>query len=304
MTQYPVKVSVVIPVYNREAELRRAIRSALAQTIDDIEVLVVDDCSEIDLNKLVIEPLNDNRIRFFRIENKGYANVCRNRGVREARGEYVAMLDSDDEWLAEHLEKRIEFIEASAVDGLFGSHILDNSLEKTRVISRKMKSNESMADYLLTNGTAVTPTHFYKSSCAKQVEWDESLKRHQDYDFSIRFAEKFRFVPFQELTCIVHWAKGERRAESFESQMLFIEKHKSKISPRVYNQYHNKAFFQAVGASGVSPQIIAHYRRESARFPDQLTLVEYLAVMGYKKSALVRLFYRLKFAVRILLRFK
>jgi len=304
MTKHSVKVSVVIPVYNREVELRRAIQSVLTQTISDIEIVVVDDCSEIDLNKLVIEPLNDERIRFFRLEKKGYANVCRNVGIRQARGEYIAMLDSDDEWLALHLEKRIAFMEASSVDGLFGSHYVDDGVEKIPVISRKIGHHESMADYLLTTGTAATPTHFYKASCVKQIEWDESLKRHQDYDFSIRFAEKFRFVPFTELTCVVHWIRGERRSESYEAQMRFIEKHKAKISPRVYNQYHSKAFFQAVKGAAVDQRVVAHYRRESARFPDQLTLVEYLSVKGYNKPAFIRLFYRLKFAIRILLRFK
>ncbi len=297
-----MKVSVVIPVYNRPEELRRALNSVLAQTVaDDLEVIVVDDCSEVDLNKEVVQPYHDNRIRFFRLEKKGYANVCRNKGILEAKGKYIAMLDSDDEWLPEHLEVRIALLDSGAADGLFGSHYVDNGKTRKPVISRARFTNESMADYLLTTGTAVTPTHIYKTECACAVLWDETLKRHQDFDFSIRFAEKFNFVNCSALTCIVHWEEGVRRTESFEAQMTFIKKHKSQISPRVYNQYHYKAFFQAAGSPGINESILNHYKQESYRFAQQVTLVEFLAVAGHGKSSFFRLWLRFRFSIILLL---
>lgn len=298
------KVSVIIPVYNRPAELRRAVQSALRQTVRDVEVLVVDDCSEIDLPGEVIVPLYDSRVHYFRLDKKGNANVCRNLGIREAKGQYIAMLDSDDEWLDNHLEKRIELIEKTNADGLFGSHVVDNGSDRKVVISRNRNSGESMADYLLTNGTAVTPSHFYKAECAKAIDWDESLKRHQDFDFSIRFAERFSFQPCTEATCIVHWVKGERRTENFESQMRFIEKHKTSISPHIYAQYHYRGFFQAVGRAEVSPDVVRHYRVESLRYIHQISFVDYLSVAGYGKSSITRLFLRLKFAALIILKNK
>src|ERR1700740_3319071 len=120
-------VSVVIPVHNREAELVRAIHSVMKQTMQDFEVLVVDDCSSIEL-KPTLEKLGDERIKYFRLPAKGNANVCRNKGIEEAKGKYVAMLDSDDEWQPIHLENKINTLEKKGVDGVFGSCVIDNGI--------------------------------------------------------------------------------------------------------------------------------------------------------------------------------
>src|SRR5580698_5910388 len=96
------KVSVVIPRYNRAAEVPKAIKSALAQTVSDLEVIVVDDGSSDDTGK-ILEKAFGNRIRYYAQENQG-ASVARNRGVEEARGEWIAFLDSDDYWDREKLE--------------------------------------------------------------------------------------------------------------------------------------------------------------------------------------------------------
>lgn len=89
-------VSVVIPTFNRAALLRLAIETALRQTFRDFEVLVVDDGSTDDTPAVAHE--YDGRIRYFRQPNRG-VNAARNVAVRQARGEYIALLDSDDLWL-------------------------------------------------------------------------------------------------------------------------------------------------------------------------------------------------------------
>jgi glycosyltransferase involved in cell wall biosynthesis len=96
------KVSVVIPTYNRAATVPRAIESVLAQTVTDLEVIVVDDGSSDETGKVLSEIFGD-RIRYYAQANQG-ASVARNRGVEEARGEWIAFLDSDDLWESEKLE--------------------------------------------------------------------------------------------------------------------------------------------------------------------------------------------------------
>lgn len=297
-------VSIVIPVYNRERELKRALTSVLRQTEQNFEVWVVDDCSEVDLFSSVIQPLNDHRIHYRKLPTKGNANVCRNLGIQESQGKYIALLDSDDEWLPEHLEKRINLIEEMEVDGLFGSMYLDDTISRRPSFSRRRRQGESMADYLLTNGSAQTSSYFLKADSAKKVLWDERLKRHQDYDYAIRFTKDFRFEPCSELTVIVHWAKGERRSESFESHVQFIKKHKSSISPRVYNQYHYKGFFAVVDRDDISSEIKHHYKKESKAFPSHLTLTEFLAVEGYDRTAIPRFLLRFRFLFLVLLKIK
>jgi glycosyltransferase involved in cell wall biosynthesis len=103
------KVSVVIPTYNRATDVPKAIRSVLAQTVGDLEVIVVDDGSSDDTGRILGEIFGD-RIRYYAQANQG-ASVARNRGIEEARGEWIAFLDSDDFWEKEKLEWQLRAVE-------------------------------------------------------------------------------------------------------------------------------------------------------------------------------------------------
>ena len=107
-------VSVVMPAYNSEKTIAAAVSSVLAQTREDYELLIIDDCS-VDGTYAACQALaaSDGRIRLLRNEtNKGVA-YTRNRGVEEATGQWIAFLDSDDMWQAEKLERQMRFIEES-----------------------------------------------------------------------------------------------------------------------------------------------------------------------------------------------
>lgn len=97
---------MVIPTYNRAEKVRRAVESVLAQTIRDLEVVVVDDGSSDD-TALVLQQAFGKRIRYFAQPNQG-ASVARNRGIEEATGEWIAFLDSDDVWEAEKIECQLD----------------------------------------------------------------------------------------------------------------------------------------------------------------------------------------------------
>lgn len=106
-------VSVVIPTYNRAGLVARAIRSALAQTFEDFEVVVVDDGS-IDDTERVVEGFGDSRLRYIRRPENGGEAAARNTGVETARGTYIAFLDADDEWLPEKLHTQISAFPAGS----------------------------------------------------------------------------------------------------------------------------------------------------------------------------------------------
>jgi teichuronic acid biosynthesis glycosyltransferase TuaG len=103
------KVSVIIPTYNREHLVTRAIESVLNQTMESLEVLVCDDCSK-DNTIDVVSKIYDPRVKLLSsTSNQGVAAV-RNLGIKNSSGEWIAFLDDDDEWLSTKLEKQLAFI--------------------------------------------------------------------------------------------------------------------------------------------------------------------------------------------------
>jgi len=95
-------ISVVIPLYNKEGQIARALASVLGQTFQDFEIVVIDDGSK-DRGAELVAAYSDPRIRLYRQANAG-VSVARNRGVEQARAEVVAFLDGDDAWYPDHLE--------------------------------------------------------------------------------------------------------------------------------------------------------------------------------------------------------
>lgn len=104
------RVSVVIPAYNPGGLLARALESVLAQTMADLECLVIDDGSPQDL--AWVRDVADPRVRYVRQANRG-VSVARNVGVRLARADHVAFLDQDDEWLPTKIERQVEALAAA-----------------------------------------------------------------------------------------------------------------------------------------------------------------------------------------------
>lgn len=117
--------SIVMPLYNKEAYVGRAILSVLAQTCTSWELLVVDDGST-DQGGAVVQSFSDPRIRYIRQDNQG-PSEARNRAIDEASNKYVAFLDADDEWLPNHLDDIRRLAEAHPDGAIFGqAYYVDN----------------------------------------------------------------------------------------------------------------------------------------------------------------------------------
>lgn len=103
-------VSIIMPSYNTASYIEETIQSVLNQSYPDWELIIVDDCST-DNTEEIVEPfLCDARIRFLKNDMNGGAAVSRNKALKEAKGKWIAFLDSDDLWLPEKLEKQIGFM--------------------------------------------------------------------------------------------------------------------------------------------------------------------------------------------------
>ncbi len=117
------KISVIMPVYNtNEKYFREAIESILNQTFSDLELIIVDDCSQEYIRDIVLS-YTDNRIKYYRLDkNQGAANA-RNFAISKANGKYIAFLDSDDESILNRLEIQYNFLEQNSEIGCLGAKV-------------------------------------------------------------------------------------------------------------------------------------------------------------------------------------
>ena len=105
-------ISIVTPSYNSSKFISETIESAISQTYQSWEMIIVDDCSTDGSQEIIKEYCkNDSRIKLFALEDNSGAAVARNRAINEANGEYIAFLDSDDLWTHDKLEKQLAFMQ-------------------------------------------------------------------------------------------------------------------------------------------------------------------------------------------------
>lgn len=175
-------VSVVIPMYNSSKYITPTIMSALNQTYKDIEVLVIDDCSK-DNSIEVVEGLSkkDARVRCIPQGKNGGAAVARNRGLKEAKGRFIAFLDSDDLWAPDKIERQLALMEEKNAVFVFCAY--DSVNENDEQVKGKVKIKERVKyKDLLTKTFICTPAAIYDRYYYGDVEMP--LRRTgQDYAF-------------------------------------------------------------------------------------------------------------------------
>lgn len=103
-------VSIIMPSYNTAKYIADSIVSVINQTYENWELIIVDDCSTDDTDEIVNKFLKDKRIKYFKNEKNSGTAISRNKALREARGRWIAFLDSDDLWAVEKIEKQINFM--------------------------------------------------------------------------------------------------------------------------------------------------------------------------------------------------
>lgn len=221
-------VSVIIPTYNRENLITRSIRSVLCQSYEDIEVIVVDDGSEDKTDELV-RGLNDERIKYIRLEENKGAGVARNVGIQESIGKFIAFQDSDDEWLPENLEKHMHIFEKGSPNiGVVYS-------DMQRVLKdNTVKYHRSPT---IAPGRLIDPTtSFYqvcmlgiqsaviRRECLDQVGYfNESLPSLEDLELFIRLSRHCHFYHIPEPLVRYHENEGlskDMRAKLHSRKLL------------------------------------------------------------------------------------
>ena len=233
----PPTVSVIIPTYNRAYLIGRSITSILSQTYKHFEIIVVDDASQ-DNTEEIVEAFDDPRISFIRHDENSGGAAARNTGIRAVQGEYVAFLDSDDEWLPEKLELQINKLRLLPEDyGLVYTPILvvDAGLKFTRradfVCHRGDVSKQLAGGWC----PSITSSVLMRTAHVKRIGgFDERFPSFQDYDFWMSLSVNCKFDYVNEYLTIVHHHAGPRVAVDYEPRLkgldLFFNKWEERIT--------------------------------------------------------------------------
>jgi len=188
------KVTAIITTHNRSSILANAIESVLVQTFRNFELLVIDDAS-IDDTEEIVKTFVDERIKYIKIspeESKG-GNYARNIGIKEARGEYIAFLDDDDEWLPIKLEKQLEVFNKDEKIGFVYTgleYVLYEGKAHTKLVPKAWGRGDLSRRILISYINSNTSSFMVKKD--KLIEaglFDINMPALQDYDMCIRLCQ-------------------------------------------------------------------------------------------------------------------
>lgn len=186
-------ISVVIPTYNRKELLIRAVTSVLDQTWKDLEVVVVDDASTDGTEAFLRAHVTDPRVRYLRQERQQGACAARNRGVEQARGEWIAFQDSDDTWRPEKLAVQMAQLEECGGDIVFCAFARHEFGKETPYTFPHANVPQGPVGYedLLFENLISTQTMLGKRACFQAEPFDVRFPRLQDWELVLRLARRY-----------------------------------------------------------------------------------------------------------------
>jgi glycosyltransferase involved in cell wall biosynthesis len=186
-------VSIVIPTYNRANLISESIQSVLSQTYENWELIIVDDGSA-DNTAEVIREYNNPRIRYLKIDHSGILGKVRNCGIKMAKGEYIAFLDSDDLWRSDKLALQLQLFKAHNIMFAFsnGFHFGDAVTVQPPDFQDLFVGNLFLPLILEHRFVVYMPSFIFKKEVFNQIGMiNEDLKSGGDMDFVYRMSQAF-----------------------------------------------------------------------------------------------------------------
>lgn len=226
------KISVVIPAYNRADLLPRTISSVATQTFVPYEVIIVDDTSPDNTQAVCADLIAQYKGRlniiYTRHENNKGEGGARNTGIKMAQGNWLAFLDSDDEWLPEKLRKQINFLEITRADGMFCETFLVENNDYKNALQTRIDHDKIIAEHLLTRGCGYgvgTNLMISRAATADHM-FDESMRLFIDVDWLYRVALHADLRIMHE--ALTYYHKAPMRSGDYVKMRgkIFLEKYK------------------------------------------------------------------------------
>jgi glycosyltransferase involved in cell wall biosynthesis len=258
------RVTVFIPAFNREDYVCTAINSMLAQQYTDFEILVVDDGST-DRTPERVDAYADPRVRLVRSESNRGIPAARNRGLDEARGEYIALLDSDDVSYPERLGRQVDVLDRhpDLVQIGSGCTLMDAEGRLLKRVRRHPLRPDDVDAHLLFHCSLINRTIMARTEALRALRYDESFPRCQDYDLHVRLAEDHRMANLPDLLV----CGREHQGRITRNTRGLGRDRKMAIQARVLAQ---------LGIDHTEDDLLRHYLLSQKRDPDAGDPAEYL----------------------------
>lgn len=228
------EVSVVIPAYNREKTIRRCINSVLSQTYPVREIIVVDDGSQDNTVRILEEEYKDSVI-VIKQSHKG-AQAARNAGIIAAKSEYIAFLDSDDEWLDKKMELQMKVLEEKPDAVVCGNgYVEQNGVKK---IFKLQGHNGNVYKAALNDSFALFPTVVSKKENFVKIGLlDERVPAFQEWDTSIMLSRVCEFLFVERPLFIYHLHDGQTISKDKKRDIDGQEYIYNKYKYEIFSQY-------------------------------------------------------------------
>lgn len=271
------EVSVVIPTRNRPELVARAVRSALDQTLREIEVIVVIDGPDDDTRaKLAAD--SDPRLRVMALDSSGGAPSARNTGVEHATAPYTALLDDDDEWLPEKLATQVALARAAPFAlPIVASRLTVRTPRADFVLPRLLpQPGQPVSEYLAVrtgafhgDGFVQTSTILAPTELLRRVPFAKGLRRLQELDWTLRCHQVDGVgLVMAEDPLVIWYADENRQRISFDSpwQETFewLQRSRPLVTPRAYAALA-MSVVSSMAAPTHSPRVFAALLREAVR---------------------------------------
>lgn len=232
-----VKVSVIIPTYKRTEDITRALESVLAQTLEDVEVIVVDDNgigSECGMaTEAAMRPYLDNkRIKYIQHEKNKNGSAARNTGIKAAKGKYISFLDDDDIYRPDRLKKMCSKMDA--LDDSWGAcytgYIKHQSNGQEQYSAEKAEGDVFVQALMRSFYIGTGSNLFFRRAVIDDIGlFDETFKRNQDLEYIVRVLKKYKIAYVDEVlvekfhdirTVNLSFAQSVEREETFRSKFI------------------------------------------------------------------------------------
>lgn len=239
-------ISVVLPTYNRENTIMRAVQSVLDQAFSDLELIIVDDGST-DSTEEIIRSIDDPRIRYIKLDNNAGACVARNTGIDNAKGDYIAFQDSDDQWHLDKLERQIEIMRKTGADVSFHKMSTQRLNKEEVVVTPRLSGSKYMSHEEMSSSFLISTQNIMaKREVLSEIRFDPKVRKAQDYDWAVRASINHSFY-FIDLILTDRFIQKDSLSEQgyrviLENRQYLLNKYKEECAQNSrFEVFHLKA---------------------------------------------------------------